>query len=263
MPLVGGWPRISSTASGQGCGWEDINGASRWSANAVKLSEEDLHALHELRRTETPESHKKEESADRSRRPLCCFAGAQVLKGRWASAFLGSFTVGQKTGDNFMLVYSFANVVILGQKMTQRGYWSNGEVGPHLHPLFPLFHILLRFVLRSNAIFHAQSRQIAVAEFARCYSTHLTEFFGFLGIKQFEFCHFRYPPWMAVARPPINPLGLETANQGPGFQPDGIIIRKKGADRSRGAWGAGLRYERVSNAIFDLICVACRRAPAR
>ena len=28
---------------------------SRWSANAVKLSEEDLHALHELRRTKTPE----------------------------------------------------------------------------------------------------------------------------------------------------------------------------------------------------------------
>ena len=43
-------------------------------------------------------------SADRSRRPLCCFADAEVLKGRWASALLGSFTVGQKTGDNFMLV---------------------------------------------------------------------------------------------------------------------------------------------------------------
>ena len=28
---------------------------SRWSANTVKLSEEDLHALHELRRTKTPE----------------------------------------------------------------------------------------------------------------------------------------------------------------------------------------------------------------
>jgi hypothetical protein len=42
--------------------------------------------------------------ADRSRRPLCYFVGAEVLKGRWASALLGSFTVGQKTGDNFMLV---------------------------------------------------------------------------------------------------------------------------------------------------------------
>ena len=37
---------------------------------------------------------------------------------------------------------------------------------------------------------------------------------------------------MAVVLPPINPLGLETANQGPGFQPDGIILRKKSADRS-------------------------------
>ena len=33
---------------------------------------------------------------------------------------------------------------------------------------------------------------------------------------------------MAVALPPINPLGLETANQGPGFQPDERILRKKG-----------------------------------
>ena len=32
------------------------------------------------------------------------FAGAEVLKGRWASALLGSLSVGQKTGDNFMLV---------------------------------------------------------------------------------------------------------------------------------------------------------------
>src|SRR6476619_2965068 len=32
------------------------------------------------------------------------FAGAEVLKGRWASALLGSLPVGQKTGDNFMLV---------------------------------------------------------------------------------------------------------------------------------------------------------------
>ena len=29
---------------------------------------------------------------------------AEVLKGRWTSALLGSFTVGQNTGDNFMLV---------------------------------------------------------------------------------------------------------------------------------------------------------------
>ena len=42
--------------------------------------------------------------ADRSRRPLCCFADAEVLKGRWASALLGSYTVGHDTGDNFMLV---------------------------------------------------------------------------------------------------------------------------------------------------------------
>ena len=32
---------------------------------------------------------------------------------------------------------SFANVVILGQKMSQCHYWPNGEVGPHLHRLFP------------------------------------------------------------------------------------------------------------------------------
>ena len=83
--------------------------------------------------------------------------------------------------------------MILGQKMPQRGNWSNGEVGPHLHRLFPLFQILLRFVFYSKAIFNAQSRQIAVAEFARRYSTHLTEFFRFLGIKQFEFCHFAIP----------------------------------------------------------------------
>ena len=82
---------------------------------------------------------------------------------------------------------------MLGQKMTQRRNWSNGEVGPHLYRLFPLFHILLRFVFHSNAIFHAQSGQIAVAEFARCYSTYLTEFFRFLGKKQFEFCHFAIP----------------------------------------------------------------------
>jgi hypothetical protein len=43
--------------------------------------------------------------------------------------------------------------------MTQRRNWSNGEVGPHLHRLFPLFHILLRFVFHSNAILVAQSRR--------------------------------------------------------------------------------------------------------
>jgi hypothetical protein len=36
--------------------------------------------------------------------PLYYFVGAEVLKGRWASALLGSFTVSQKTGDNFMLI---------------------------------------------------------------------------------------------------------------------------------------------------------------
>jgi hypothetical protein len=41
---------------------------SWWSTNAVKLSEEDLHALHDLRRTKT--SQKKDEGADRSRRPI-------------------------------------------------------------------------------------------------------------------------------------------------------------------------------------------------
>lgn len=88
---------------------------------------------------------------DRSRRPLCCFV-AEVLKGRWASALLGSFPVGPKTGVNFMLVEdSFANVVIFGQKTTQRR-GSNGEVGLHLNHLSPLFHILLRFVFYSNAI---------------------------------------------------------------------------------------------------------------
>ena len=45
----------------------------------------------------------------------------------------------------------------------------------------------------SDAILNAQSRELAVAEFARCYSTHLTEFFRFSGIKQFEFCHFAIP----------------------------------------------------------------------
>ena len=34
----------------------------------------------------------------------CRFADAEVLKGRWASALLGSYTVGHDTGDNFMLV---------------------------------------------------------------------------------------------------------------------------------------------------------------
>ena len=34
----------------------------------------------------------------------CCFADAEVLKGRWASALQGSYTVGHDTGDNFMLV---------------------------------------------------------------------------------------------------------------------------------------------------------------
>ena len=99
--------------------------------------------------------------------------------------------------------------------------------------------------MASNFIFHPQSRQIAVAEFARYYSTHLTEFFGFLGIKQFDL-PFRYPPWMAVALPPINPLGLETANQGPGFQPYGIIIRKKGADRSQQPERLRLAVKRLS-----------------
>src|SRR6476660_8396834 len=104
--------------------------------------------------------------------------------------------------------------------MTQRRNWSNGEVGPHLYRLFPLFHIQLRLAFYSDAIFTAQTRQIAVAAFARCYSTHLTEFFRFLGVKQFEFCHFPIPPYTAVALPPISPLGLETANQGSGFQLD-------------------------------------------
>jgi hypothetical protein len=38
---------------------------------------------------------------------------------------------------------------------------------------------------------------------------------------------FRYPPWMAVALPPIYPIDFETTNQGSGFQLDGIIPRKK------------------------------------
>src|SRR5215207_10433591 len=104
-------------------------------------------------------------SARETRVPLCCFV-AEVLKGRWASALLGSFPVGPKTGVNFMLVEdSFANVVIFGQKTTQRR-GSNGEVGLHLNHLSPLFHILLRFVFYSNAILNAQSRQLAIAEFA-------------------------------------------------------------------------------------------------
>jgi len=162
--------------------------------------------------------------------------GAEGLKGRWASTLKGSFAVGPKTGVNFMLVEdSFANVVILGQKTTQGRNWPNGEVGLHLNRLFPLLHILLRFVFYSDAIFNAQSRQLAVAEFARCYSTHLTEFFGFLGIEQFEFCHFCNPPLMAAALPPpIDPLGLKTANQRLGFQLDGIIIRKRAPTEAGG-----------------------------
>ena len=46
----------------------------------------------------------RSKGADRSRRALCYFVGAEVLKGRWASALQGSLPVGQKTGDNFMLV---------------------------------------------------------------------------------------------------------------------------------------------------------------
>src|SRR6476661_7198654 len=149
-------------------------------------------SLPTLRRVDTPLG--AHAGADRSRRPLCCFVDAEVLKGRWASALLDSFSVGPKTGVNFMLVEdSFANVVILGQKTTQRRNWPNGEVGLHLNRLFPLFHILRRFVFYSDAIFDAQRRHLAVAEFARCYSTHLTEFFGFLAIKQFEFCHSVVP----------------------------------------------------------------------
>src|SRR6476659_1530153 len=88
---------------------------------------------------------------------------------------------------------SFANIVVLGQKMTQSRDWPNGEVGPHLQRHFPPFHIPLRFLFCSDAIFNAQSRQLAVAKFARCHSTQLTEFFRFLGIKQFEFGHSAIP----------------------------------------------------------------------
>src|SRR5262245_49322416 len=110
----------------------------------------------------------KQKGADPKPRPLCCFVGAEVLRACWASALLCSLPVGQNASFYFMLVEnSFANVVILGQKMTQRRNWPNGEVGPHLHRLFPLFHILLRFLFYSDAIFNAQSRQLAVAKFAR------------------------------------------------------------------------------------------------
>ena len=85
---------------------------------------------------------------------------------------------------------SFTDVVILGQKTAQWRNSPNGEVGLHFDRLFPLFHILLRLVFYSDAVFNAQSRQFAVAELARSYSTQLTEFFGLLGIKKFEFCHF-------------------------------------------------------------------------
>jgi len=79
-----------------------------------------------------------------------------ILKRRWTAAPLNSFSVGPKTGVNFMLVEdSFANVVILGQKTTQRRNWPNGEVGLHLNRLFPLFHILRRFIFYSDAIFSA------------------------------------------------------------------------------------------------------------
>ena len=88
---------------------------------------------------------------------------------------------------------SFANVVVLGQEMTQRRNRPNGEVGPHLHRLFPPFHVPLRFLFDSDAIFNAQSRQLAVAKFARCHSPQLTEFFRFLGIKPFEFGDFAIP----------------------------------------------------------------------
>src|SRR5512141_283725 len=98
--------------------------------------------------------------------------------------------------------------------MPQRRNRPNGEVGFHFRRLFPLFHIQLRLVCYSDAIFNAQGRQLAVAEFARCYSTHLTEFFGFLGIEQFEFCHSAIPPWMAVALLPFDPLPRNSESGG-------------------------------------------------
>jgi hypothetical protein len=62
-----------------------------------------------------------DKGADRSRGPVWCFVGAEVLKRRRASPLLGSFPVGPKTGVNVMLVEdSFANLVILSQKTTQR-----------------------------------------------------------------------------------------------------------------------------------------------
>src|SRR6476620_11561580 len=104
--------------------------------------------------------------------------------------------------------------MILDQKMPQRRNRPNGEVGSPFHRLFPLFHIQPRLVFYSDAIFNAQGRQLAVAEFARCYSTHLTEFFGFLGIKQFEFCRSAIPPWMAVTLSPIDPLPRNSESGG-------------------------------------------------
>ena len=84
----------------------------------------------------TADTAQRIKSADRAD-GLCCFVGVEVLKGCWASTLLGSLPVGQKTGDNFMLIQdSLANVVILGQEMTQRRNWPNGEVGSHLHRLF-------------------------------------------------------------------------------------------------------------------------------
>jgi len=71
---------------------------------------------------------------------------------------------------------------------------------------------------------------------------------------------------MAVALPPINPLGLETANQGPGFQPDGIILRKKGL-RPKPTPGPGVLLQRTTaslteNALFGIDRLHRRRRRA-
>ena len=73
---------------------------------------------------------------------------------------------------------------------------------------------------------------------------------------------------MAVVLPPINPLGLETANQGPGFQPDGIILRKKSADRSpqgESEFQAMKRRDWVNSGliIFGLLILAILVAQSR
>ena len=60
-------------------------------------------------------------SPEASKAIVLLFRRCEVLKGRRASPFLGSFPVGPKTGVNVMLVEdSFANLVILSQKTTQR-----------------------------------------------------------------------------------------------------------------------------------------------